>query len=942
MDGTLKDNNQKPLWPKVWIAFPNGFLFIWLVICPIITIGQDLPTAQQWLEQLQQIDQSGHPAEKNQEKILKLANQYNEVVGKDSIYARMVSRLGDYYRILGEFDKGLLRLNEAVAINKSGWPVAEEAYLVNSYFNLALLHGSADYLTAANQYLDSCILTIEKYPEKGSATGRVYELKAFYFFENRDYQRSVDMVDFALSLPEVNKNDIDKAFLLLQKGQSLLGLKKTEEAEENILKGYGILQHHSLAGSSLATLKGILSKLFVEKKEYEKAIGHLEEAMAINTKYGFTSSVAGNLSEMGSIYVQFLDNPKKAIECYEKGIDLLDEREEKSILPDLRNNLGYAFAQQKDYSQAIKNFQAGLSDLNMDFSDTLWQHNPSLLQINREGNKYLPSLLLANKAEVLLDLYLEEKDNDILKLALSTFKLADKAIDLMRWEHTTQQSKLFWREKAKTMYGKAIEACYYLNDLDYAFYFFEKSRAVLLIDKLNELGAQQFLDEIDLLTEKRISFQLKTLRTNSSFLNVTDPDFQNKRMEFHDLLRTYEDFIQGLEIKYPNYYQYKYDTSVVSLQVMKEDILDPDQTYIGYFEGEEFVYSLTVAHDKSTLHRTPSGKLNSKAKDLLYLSSDHDRLNQNYSEYLKLAFELYDSLFRPLDIKTKRVVISPDNFFIPFDMLVKESDNPDSFLLNDHAFGYTYSAGYLSKKHQEGSHSKASFLALAPVDFLPHLQQVSLKGSDLSLKKLKKHFSNHQILTGSEATKKQFLTQLPAYEIVQLYAHAHADDGSAVPTLFFNDSTLNVSELSFLGNLSTRLIVLSACNTGVGRLVPGEGVFSLARGFAAAGIPSSITSLWPIDDKTTFELTEKFYEQLALGKPADLALQGAKLQFLEEQKGALKMPYFWAAEVFIGRPSAFTLGPALSFWWYVFLGGLFISILFLWATRKKITTKFPN
>ncbi|MBD3626577.1 CHAT domain-containing protein [Cyclobacterium sp.] len=933
MAGILRDNTQQPPWKKRWFSLRFAFLFIWVVIYPNGIVGQDLSAGEQWLIQLQQIDQSAGPAKQNQEEILKLANQYLDVVGKDSIYARMVSRLGDYYRILGEFDKGLFWLNEAVAINKSGLPAAEESYLVNSYFNMALLHGSADYLTAANQYLDSCIFTIEKHPEKGSAIGRVYELKAFYFFENKDFQRSIDMVDFALSLPEIDKNEVDKAFLLLQKGQALLGLKKIDEAEKNILEGYGILKNHSLGGNSLATLKGILSKLFVGKKRYKMAISHLEDAMEINSQYGFTSSVAGNLSEMGSIYVQFLDNSKKAIECYEKAIDLMDEREEKSILPDLRNNLGYAFARQKDYPQAITHFQAGLSDLNMDFSDTLWQRNPSLEQIIRGSNKYLPSLLLANKGEVLLDLYLEERDEDILKLALSTFKLADKAIDLMRWEHTTQQSKLFWREKAKTMYGKAIEACYYLNDLDYAFYFFEKSKAVLLIDKLNELGAQQFLDEVDLLTEKKISFQLKTLRKNPAFLNENDPEFLNKRTEFNDLLRKYEDFIQGLEIKYPNYYQYKYDTSVVSLLALREEILAPDQTYIGYFEGEEFVYSLAVTHDKSAIYRMPSDELNSKSKELLYLSSDRDRLNRNYSEYLKLAFELYDGLFRPLGIKTSRVIISPDNFLIPFEMLLKENDNPDSFLLHDHAFSYTYSAGYLSKNHEEGSHSTASFLALAPVDFQPHLQQVSLKGSDVSLSKLKKHFSSHQIFTGSEATKTQFLNHLPAHEIVQLYAHAHADDGSAEPTLFFNDSTLNVSELSFLGKLSTKLVVLSACNTGVGKLVPGEGVFSLARGFAAAGIPSSITSLWPIDNKATYQLSEMFYQSLAEGHPTDLALQEAKLRYINENPGIYRLPYFWAAEVMIGNSFVFSAKANNNFLVYIALLIIVLGLIFLKMKR---------
>src|SRR5690606_16015473 len=113
------------------------------------------------------------------------------------------------------------------------------------------------------------------------------------------------------------------------------------------------------------------------------------------------------------------------------------------------------------------------------------------------------------------------------------------------------------------------------------------------------------------------------------------------------------------------------------------------------------------------------------------------------------------------------------------------------------------------------------------------------------------------------------------------------------PVIYLQDSVLEVSELQTLGDLSTRLIVLSACKTGIGKNIRGEGVFSLARGFAAAGIPSSVTTLWQIDNQPTYKLTELFFEYLSQGLPLDEALQKAKLDFLDNNDITYELPYYW-------------------------------------------------
>ncbi len=121
---------------------------------------------------------------------------------------------------------------------------------------------------------------------------------------------------------------------------------------------------------------------------------------------------------------------------------------------------------------------------------------------------------------------------------------------------------------------------------------------------------------------------------------------------------------------------------------------------------------------------------------------------------------------------------------------------------------------------------------------------------------------------------------------------------------------------------STQLIILSACETGDGRLVKGEGLMSLSRAFAYAGCPNIITSLWKAEDKTTAFLTQRLHHYLEKGLTKDKALQKAKLDLLKDPgtDPRFKTPNYWAHLLFIGN---YETDYHRSNWWWI---GLFITI----------------
>jgi CHAT domain-containing protein len=102
---------------------------------------------------------------------------------------------------------------------------------------------------------------------------------------------------------------------------------------------------------------------------------------------------------------------------------------------------------------------------------------------------------------------------------------------------------------------------------------------------------------------------------------------------------------------------------------------------------------------------------------------------------------------------------------------------------------------------------------------------------------------------------------------------------------------------------STQLVILSACETGAGQLVRGEGLMSLSRAFAYAGCPNIITSLWKAEDKATAFIAKRLHYYLQKNYSNDEALRQAKLDFLKskEVEPRFKTPNYWAHFIFIGN-----------------------------------------
>ena len=168
--------------------------------------------------------------------------------------------------------------------------------------------------------------------------------------------------------------------------------------------------------------------------------------------------------------------------------------------------------------------------------------------------------------------------------------------------------------------------------------------------------------------------------------------------------------------------------------------------------------------------------------------------------------------------------------------------------------------------------------------------------------------SRSRVYLEGEATEEKLKhAGLERYRYVHLATHGVIDEkhprrsglllmehkGSA------EDGTLRLAEIYNL-SLNADLVVLSACETGLGQLVRGEGVIGLTRGFLYAGASSVLVSLWRAADATTATLMVDFYRELFAGKPASRALREAKLGAIHRDPESAK-PYSWSAFVLVGE-----------------------------------------
>lgn len=252
---------------------------------------------------------------------------------------------------------------------------------------------------------------------------------------------------------------------------------------------------------------------------------------------------------------------------------------------------------------------------------------------------------------------------------------------------------------------------------------------------------------------------------------------------------------------------------------------------------------------------------------------------------------LYDLLLGPVEeyADGRRLVIVPYRslHYLPFHALYDGA----RYVIERREVTYAPSAVVLrhSLSRQANAPERALLLGVANAQ-TPRVRD--------EIRTLAPLFPEATALLDEEATLAALRQQASSADVLHLACHGQfRPDNPLFSSLRLTDGWLTVRDAYHLDLSHCNLVTLSACETGMSAVAPGDELIGLARGFISAGAPSLVLSLWTVDDEATAQLMASFYRRLRAGDHPAAALRSAQLQLLKDEPH----PFFWSPFILVGR-----------------------------------------
>ncbi len=650
-----------------------------------------------------------------------------------------------------------------------------------------------------------------------------------------------------------------------------------------------------------------------------------------------------------------------------------------------------------DISLALNYFQKALIANSTTFSDTNIYVNP---KTEEAISDIIMLEILNQKAEcfenlgnINLDLMNDEEAIKSYQASLNTINISTEYIHQIRTGFISEESQIFLSENQESTFLNAVKICYKLykqtSDFDYAlkaFEFTEESKSASFLAAVKDSRAQEFGGVPDSLINKEDALKInisnyKEMLFEENQKEEPDPEitelYNSKIFQYSD---EYDKLISYLEENYPNYYSFKYKNEVVDIESIREKLKSHDAIVEYLIEepknqdvsGKLFRFIITNTSFSFTAQEIKYDFVENIESISQFLTNPgylYTGINE-YNNYVTSAHQLYQDLLGCVKEKIpgRRLIIIPDDklSYIPFDALL--SEEPDTtrmnfrdlpYLVNDYSISYTYSTTLLYNYFEKGKEASKDLLAFAP-NYLNDdrdSNDMSTFRAGLSplpaVEKEVEYISNYisgDIFKNEYAQESEFKKTAKDYDIIHLAMHTILNDSLPMYSrLAFakplendeNDGWLNTSEI-YTMELNARMAVLSACNTGSGKLQKGEGVMSLARGFLYAGCPSIIMTLWEVEDESGALIMKDFYQFLSNGKNKDEALRLAKLNHIQNADPLKAHPHYWLGYVAVGNSAPLYTSNN----WYLLLIILgiiaVISLDQIYRKRNKSQTNSQN
>ena len=890
----------------------------------------------------------------------------------DPIVTKLHNNIGGVYIDMGYRLKARKYLERAIELDKKLYPEPSIA-AATTHYNFGLLNMYfGENKTALHHFLEAYQPYLETYGENGARVAQLYTNVGLLYHNSGDLEHAEDYFNRAITIHLENHGETywNLAYPYLSLGEMQLKKGDKKSALTYYLKVLNLCRNNR---KQLIRVEGIvngaLATYYLDEEDYTSGMTHARAAIDIISEAYYDQHPKLNdfYQIIGRIHMKQGDY-QVANQWFDKARDVTINAY-GAIHPKISSvhlKQSDIYLKNQNHAKALSSVQAAIATLSPSFDSSDPSDNPALNEVLDE--KFY-SQLLTHKGAIFQELAGIKDPVENLEKALMQYRIATLIIDHIRRGYLSENSKLFLQENTAKVYEKALSICYRLYNLtksdeylNSAFFFFEKSKASVLSEAIqtSDLNRIKGVDQAVLEKEVTLGRHVKSLELKLADTRVEDNDsvqYQLKKDLFHAKARM-DSLENVIRSHFPDYHALKYNMAVTTADSVQAG-LDEDSLVISFFEGDSTWYMMSLAKHNFSLNQVSKSLLSvEELESFRAVLSDFRSLP---SEYYPGARMIYETLLQPVLQKhtgVQRLIIVPDGIlnYIPFDALISkpvdvgETFRSPSYLIRDYAISYRNSLTLYAQHNRPERKYEKRYVGFAPSYLsnsltyhgeLASRQELSpLMGTREEVSVAGDIFEGIKFLD-KKATEYNFKNLPYSASILHLAMHALVDDKEPMRSrlIFTNetdtieDGNLNAYEIYHLP-LESELAVLSACNTGLGKINRGEGVLSLSRAFMYAGCANIVMSMWRAQDQSTSQIMGKLFQNLENGLHKDKALRQAKLYYLQQADPLQSHPAHWATFMLFGDQQPLSGKSDNSYFWVLgLIAGLVVSATYLYKRK---------
>ncbi|MBN2008355.1 CHAT domain-containing protein [candidate division KSB1 bacterium] len=686
---------------------------------------------------------------------------------------------------------------------------------------------------------------------------------------------------------------------------------------------FAALDYSKLAGTSRAEIRTLINigNIYKEMGNYQEGLRFYQNANTMsqknNFKYSKLLSICG-IAEIAHLQGRY-DEAEKAYNASLKiAQEINDPPQEAYVLIQLGRLMQdlHEYKNARIYLQHALQLGTKTRDLQI-----LWEAQAGL------GATY-------------------EKQGDNLQ-AITHYTNAIALYDSVRSNFDMESLATSFLDDKYEAYPSVIQLLAAQSNNEAAFSYAEKYKSKILMDIIAKakLYIEPLLPDSIRAQFRAIQSQIDSIHTQIADTNPNQQQLLALDQKITTLELRKSALFEMIKQNYSEYYNLTTD-QVLTVRQIQERIKTPNQAIAEYIVGTEKTSVFIIRNDSFYYHELALGR---KALQTLLVnlspvfqqnanSADQSTLNflnaQLSNFAVRPAHALYHSIFAPIEAHLNGItdlVIIPDDvlFYLPFEMLITDTTGVESnydfrhatFLLEKYVISYASAATLLDPRLQRQRESTKCLYAVGNPDFLTTSQRApdkiapvssdfsALPYSETEVKSIARVFrhAENRIHIGKNAEESRIKTEASDYRILHLATHFQVDHQNPLYSKLILSQDKKASDDGFLHTfeifnlkLNADIAVLSACNSGLGQLSKGEGMIGVSRAFLYAGVPSTLVSLWNVEDEATSIIMTRFYAHIKSGMSKSQALQHAKRDYLAQASAEQRDPFYWAPFILIG------------------------------------------